>query len=224
MNPKKQSQKASIHVVVIDSDPLRLLGFHALLEPEPDFEFSYASMSDLDRHSHIDIILLGNQRGLDSFDDLVKLKTLCPDAQIIVMGSGVHDETILAALAYGAKGYLDEGSAAPEFISAVRAVNRGSVWVSRQVLSIFVERTCGGMGSPFPHGRSPFTLREKEVLEMLVEGRSNREIGEPLGIALRTVKAHVARLMQKVGVRNRIALSSYAIAHSLVSSGEQASN
>jgi DNA-binding NarL/FixJ family response regulator len=57
---------------------------------------------------------------------------------------------------------------------------------------------------------------EKEVLEMLVAGRSNKEIGSPLGIQERTVKAHVAKLLRKVGVQNRIALSIYAIAHSLV--------
>jgi DNA-binding NarL/FixJ family response regulator len=118
MNPKKQSQKASIHVVVIDSDPLRLLGFHALLEPEPDFEFSYASMSDLDRHGHIDIILLGNQRGLDSFDDLVKLKTLCPDAQIIVMVPAYTTRRFLQPLPMALKGIwmralLRQSSSAP---------------------------------------------------------------------------------------------------------------
>jgi DNA-binding NarL/FixJ family response regulator len=58
--------------------------------------------------------------------------------------------------------------------------------------------------------------REKEVLEMLVPGRSNKEIGSPLGIQERTVKAHVAKLLRKVGVQNRIALSIYAITHSLV--------
>ena len=59
--------------------------------------------------------------------------------------------------------------------------------------------------------------REKEVLEMLVAGRSNKEIGAALGIEERTVKAHVAKLMRKVGVQNRIALSVHAITHSLVS-------
>jgi len=62
-----------------------------------------------------------------------------------------------------------------------------------------------------------FTDREKEVLEMLVAGQSNKEIGAPLGIRERTVKAHVAKLMRKVGVHNRIALSVHAITHSLVS-------
>jgi DNA-binding NarL/FixJ family response regulator len=55
---------------------------------------------------------------------------------------------------------------------------------------------------------------------MLVDGRSNKQIGMPLGIEVRTVKAHVAKLMRKVGVRSRIALATYAMSHSLVSSGQ----
>ncbi|MGA8215256.1 MAG: response regulator transcription factor [Candidatus Sulfotelmatobacter sp.] len=219
MSSRKHFQKSPIRIIVVDSDPLRLVGFRALLQPEPDFELICASLSDLDCHDHVDIILLRNQRGQNLFDDVVKLKTVYPDAQIIAIGSGMHDETILSALECGAKGYVDEGASAVEFISAVRAVSRGSVWVSRHLLSIFVERACG-VGSPCFDSSSAFTAREKEVLEMLVDGRSNREIGVPLGIAVRTVKAHVSRLMRKVGVRNRIALSTYAILHSLVTSGQ----
>ena len=63
------------------------------------------------------------------------------------------------------------------------------------------------------------TSRERQVLEMLVEGRSNKEIAVPLGIEERTVKSHVAILMRKVGVQNRISLSVQAIKHSLVSAG-----
>ena len=91
----------------------------------------------------------------------------------------------------------------------------------RQLLSIFVERASGVLGSPFLGDRVAFTPREQEVLEMVVDGRSNREIGEPLGIGVRTVKVHVAGLMRKVGVRNRIALSTYAFSHSLVSPAGQ---
>jgi DNA-binding NarL/FixJ family response regulator len=216
----KYFQKSPIRIIVVDSDPLRLVGFRALLQPVPDFELACASLSDFDCRDHVDIILLHNQRGQNLFDDVVKLKAVYPDAQIIAIGSGMHDQTILEALECGAKGYVDEGASAVEFISAVRAVSQGSVWVSRHMLSIFVERSCGGLGSPCFDGSSAFTAREKEVLEMLVDGRSNRDIGVPLGIAVRTVKAHVARLMRKVGVRNRIALSTYAISHSLVSAGQ----
>ena len=75
-------------------------------------------------------------------------------------------------------------------------------------------------GTDFPAGRVTFTDREKEVLELLVVGRSNKEIGSVLGIEERTVKAHVAKLMRKVGVQNRIAFSVHAITHSLVTSSK----
>jgi DNA-binding NarL/FixJ family response regulator len=83
-------------------------------------------------------------------------------------------------------------------------------------MSIFIDRVTSSPGKIFPAGRVTFTDREKEVLELLVAGRSNREIGQALQIEERTVKAHVAKLMRKVGVQNRIALSVHAITHSLV--------
>src|SRR5580692_7570497 len=99
MNSRKHFQKSPIHIIVVDSDPLRLIGFRALLQLEPDFEFICGSLSDLDYHDHVDIILLRSQRGQDMYDEAVQLKALHPDAQIIAIGSGMHDETILSALA-----------------------------------------------------------------------------------------------------------------------------
>jgi DNA-binding CsgD family transcriptional regulator len=205
MNRRQQSKKPPIRVVVVDSDPLRFVGFRALLESERDIELIYASVSDLNRLEKIDVILLSNPGNNNSFDD--------------VASSGMREETILTALASGARGYVSEAASSAEFIRAIRVVSQGSLWVSRWVLSMFVERATRAAGGLFFGGRVVLTPREREVLEMLVEGRSNKEIGGPLGIEVRTVKAHVAKLMRKVGVRNRIALSTYAIVHSLVCSG-----
>jgi DNA-binding NarL/FixJ family response regulator len=219
MNLKKRDQKQAIRVVVVDSDPLRLVGFRALLGSEPDFEFMYTSLSDPGPHNQIDIILLGNHQGQKLFDCVLKLRELYRDAQIIAIGSGMQEETIVAALKCGAKGYLDEAAPAVEFMSALRAVSRGSVWFSRQLLSLFVEQASGKAKNPSLDRGAAFTAREKQVLGMLVEGRSNKEIGQPLGMRVRTVKAHLAKLMRKVGVQNRVALSTYAISHALVSLG-----
>ena len=111
---------------------------------------------------------------------------------------------------------MDEAAGPKEFVQAIRIVHQGSVWAPRKVLSMFIERVSSAPGRIFPAGRVAFTDREKEVLEMLVAGRSNKEIGSALGIEERTVKAHVAKMMRKVGVQNRIALSVHAITHSLV--------
>jgi len=210
------AKKTPIRIAVVESDPLRFVGFRALFDNESDFELLSATLPEIGTASAIDLVLLGNRSGQNLFDVMASLKATRPDLRIIVTGSGVDDETVLKAIASGAKGYVDEAASPAEFVQAIRIVNDGSVWAPRRVLSTFIERVSSSPGRIFPAGRVTFTDREKEVLEMLVAGRSNKEIGAALGIEERTVKAHVAKLMRKVGVQNRIALSVHAITHSLV--------
>jgi DNA-binding NarL/FixJ family response regulator len=210
------AKKPPIRLAVVESDPLRFVGFRALFDNEPDFELVSASLAELSTLQNIDLVLLGNRTGHNLFDVMAGMKAARPDLRIIVTGSGIDEETILKAIAAGAKGYVDEAASPAEFVQAIRVVNEGSVWAPRRVLSLFIERVSSSPGRIFPAGRVTFTDREKEVLEMLVAGRSNKEIGSALGIEERTVKAHVAKLMRKVGVQNRIALSVHAITHSLV--------
>jgi DNA-binding NarL/FixJ family response regulator len=210
------AKKPKIRIAVVESDPLRFVGFRALFDSEPDFELVSATIPELATTPNIDLVLLGSRGGQNLFDLMASLKASRPDLRIIVTGSGADDETILKALAAGAKGYVDEAATPAEFNQAIRIVHQGSVWAPRRVLSIFIERVTSSPGRIFPAGRVTFTDREKEVLELLVAGRSNKEIGSSLGIEERTVKAHVAKLMRKVGVQNRIALSVHAITHSLV--------
>ncbi len=210
------AKKMPIRIAVVESDPLRFVGFRALFDNEPDFELISCSLPDIAGLPDMDLVLLGNRSGQNLFDMMASLKATRPSLRIIVTGAGMDDETVLKAIASGAKGYVDEAASPVEFVQAIRIVNEGSVWAPRKVLSTFIERVSSSPGRSFPAGRLAFTDREKEVLEMLVVGRSNKEIGAALGIEERTVKAHVAKLMRKVGVQNRIALSVHAITHSLV--------
>jgi len=210
------AKKPRIRIAVLESDPLRFVGFRALFDTETDLEILASSIPEVPTLGSVDVVLLGSRNGVNLFDTMAGLKATRPDLKIIVTGSGADDETILKALAAGAKGYVDEAATPLEFVQAIRMVNQGSVWAPRRVLSTFIERVTTSPGRIFPAGRVTFTDREKEVLELLVAGRSNKEIGSALGIEERTVKAHVAKLMRKVGVQNRIALSVHAITHSLV--------
>ena len=210
------AKKPKIRVAVIEPDPLRLIGFRALFESEPEFEIVSVPLEKVATEPDLDMVMLGSHGSQNLFDLMAGLKASRPDLRLLVCGSGADDETILKAVAAGAKGYVDEAATPEEFAMAIRIVNQGSVWAPRRVLSIFIERVTTSPGRIFPAGRVTFTDREKEVLEMLVAGRANKEIGAALGIEERTVKAHVAKLMRKVGVQNRIALSVHAITHSLV--------
>jgi len=208
-------KKPLIRIAVVESDPLRFAGFHALFDSEPDFELISASLPDIGAQQNIDLVLLGNCHNL--LDVMSCLKAPRPQLRIIVTGSGMDEQTILKAIAEGAKGYVDAAASPADFVQAIRMVSRGSVWVPRRVLSMFIERISNSPRRIFPTDQVAFTDRETQVLKMLVEGRSNKEIGTPLGIGERTVKAHVAKLMRKVGVENRVALTVHAITHSLVS-------
>jgi DNA-binding NarL/FixJ family response regulator len=210
------ARKPPIRIAVVESDPLRFIGFRTLFESEPDLELQAVTAAEVATRSNIDVILVGSRGSQNLFDLMAGLKALRPDLRILVTGMGADDETILKAIMAGAKGYIDEAATPAEFAQAIRTVHQGSVWAPRRVLSMFIERVSSSPGKIFPAGHVVFIDREKEVLELLVAGHANKEIGAALGIEVRTVKAHVAKLLRKVGVDNRVTLSVHAITHSLV--------
>jgi DNA-binding NarL/FixJ family response regulator len=130
-----------------------------------------------------------------------------------VIGLEDDHEYIQRIIGAGAKGYLTHGAKESEIRMAIEIVQDGSVWAPRKVLARLLEasgETQGGLGEP------KFTQREQQVLRLLVAGSANREIASALGIDEATVKAHVGRLMRKVGVTNRISLTMQTVSRNLL--------
>jgi DNA-binding NarL/FixJ family response regulator len=214
-----QVKKRTVRIAVIDSDPLRFVGFRELLSSQSDFDLQSVSLSEIGTYQEADIVLIGSHPGKSVIEMLAAVKALRPSLDVIVTGCNLSDASILKAVSEGAKGYVEESASSGELVQAIRVVLDGSVWAPRRVLAMFVEQAyrCSEHGGSW--GQRPVTVREKEVLAMLVAGRSNKEIAAPLGIEERTVKAHEAKLFRKLGVSNRVTLSVHAITHSLVASG-----
>jgi DNA-binding NarL/FixJ family response regulator len=212
----KSAPKNTIRIAVVESDPLRFLGFRAIFSSEDDFRISASTVPSILSSPDDDIILMTANGGAAFYAAMSALKAVRPTIRIIVTGAGNGDEEILRAIAAGAKGYIAEDATPEEFKHAIRVVHDGSVWAPRRVLCTFIERATASPRRVLPQGEDKISDREREVLKLLVAGRSNKEIGDALGIEERTVKAHVSQLMRKVGVQNRIALSVHAITHSLL--------
>jgi DNA-binding NarL/FixJ family response regulator len=215
-----QAKKSMIRIAVVDSDPLRFVGFRSLLSSESDFNLESVSLAEIGTYENVDIVLLGNHPGKNAVEVLATMRSLRPGVGVIVTGCNMSDAAALTAITSGAKGCVDESASVTELVRAIRVVHSGSVWAPRRVLAMFVEQAYRSPSNGVSLGARPFTSREKEVLTMLVSGCSNKEIAGPLGIEERTVKAHVAKLMRKVGVPNRVMLSVHAITHALVASPE----
>jgi DNA-binding NarL/FixJ family response regulator len=212
--PEPAKSLSRLRVALLEPEPIREQGFVTLFQDHPRIEFVVFELADFLADHQFTLALVGLHGGLP-LPLVGTIHGLRPDVRLIVMGPEADDESILQAISSGAKAYL-EASATPQQVEqAIEIVSQGSIWAPRRVLSLFVDRATKPTRSVAPAG-AQFTARETEVLKLLVAARSNREIARTLGIEERTVKAHVAKLMRKVGVENRIALSIYAVTNSII--------
>ena len=212
----KSAPKKLIRIAVVENDPLRFVGFRALFDGDPGFALQGHTPASIFNAHGYDVVLVGAQTGAAMYEIMAGLKALNPSVRMIATSARHSDEMALRALCAGAKGFIEETASAEEFKEAIRTVDGGSVWASPQLLSKFIERVTTIPRDIRREEPLVFTEREREVLHLLVAGHSNREIGDALGIEERTVKMHVAKLMRKAGVTNRIALSVHALTHSLI--------
>jgi DNA-binding NarL/FixJ family response regulator len=204
-----------LRVALLEPEPIRVQGFVTLFQDHPRIEFVVFELAQFLADQEFKLALIGLHGERLPLPLVGTIHGLRPDVKLVVMGPDADDEVILQAITAGAKAYL-EASASPQQVEqAIMIVSQGSIWAPRRVLSIFVDRATKPSRSATP-SLAQFTVRETEVLRLLVAARSNREIARNLGIEERTVKAHVAKLMRKVGVENRIALSIYAVTNSIV--------
>jgi DNA-binding NarL/FixJ family response regulator len=213
-------RQGTLRIGLLDFEPLRVAGFESVFGEIKDVETVTTTFAEALADPTLDMVLLGLQNPLDSFETLARLKAQRPKLKLIVMGAQTDEEIIISAIAAGAKGYLEETVTPDQVTHCIAVVESGSIWAPRKVLSKFVDRMLHATERRVLRHNFTFTEREQEVLRLLVAARSNREIALSLGIEERTVKAYVGRLMRKVGVENRIALSIHAASRMLGSDNQ----
>lgn len=193
---------------LLDFEPLRVAGFQSVCDPLPQVTLVSTSLANALGDASLDMIILGLHSSAKSLDLLARLKAERPRLKLIVMGTETDEESIISAIAAGAKGYLEATATPEQVVMCIDVVASGSIWAPRKVLSAFVDRMLNPEeNKPVPRHNLTFTKREEEILELLRAARSNREIATTLGIEERTVKSYLAKLMRKAGVENRIELS-----------------
>ena len=198
-------ETASAHVDrigVVATDTLRLLGLQSIL---PQFEVIHLTAPGALDDVNLSLVLIDAECTNHLFELIATFHHIRPQLKLIVLGTETSPEYIQRIIGAGAKGYLTLTARETELAMAIEMVRDGSVWAPRKVLSRLLDSQRGG-GLP-PGARPHFTPRERQVLDLLRSGQSNREIAACLGIDESTVKAHLGRLMRKVGVNNRIALT-----------------
>jgi len=192
-------------VGVITNDPLRLMGLKSICSDALQMEIVPMTVAVGLKEKGLGLVLIDAETTPQLFEVIAALRRTNPRVKLLVLGNATSPEYVERIIGAGAKGYLTLGAPEAEVRMAVTIVKDGSVWAPRKVLAKLLDRQESERKAS--QATPMFTAREQDVLQLLHAGRSNREIAKALNIDESTVKAHVGRLMRKVGVTNRIALT-----------------
>ncbi len=204
---------------VVAADPLRVLGLETIFADADGIELIPIDGQGAPSSSQLDLIFVDASGTDHLFELLASFQRSRPRVKVIVIGLDADPDYVQRVIGSGAKGYLTHGSSTSEIRMAVDIVLDGSVWAPRKVLARLLEanRRAEAEAAAAP---PRFTPREEDVLRLLVAGRSNREIASALSVDEATVKAHVGRLLRKVGVENRTALTMATMQRGLLKSDD----
>ncbi|MBM6619187.1 response regulator [Bacillus suaedaesalsae] len=208
-----------IKLMLVDDHAILRDGLRNLLEIEEDIQVVGEAVSGEDAIGNIgecnpDVVLMDiNMPRMNGVEVTGILKKLYPEIKILVLTMHNHDEYFLAAIREGADGYLLKDAPFDQVIDAIRSVARGESVIhpsmTKKLLNLHQQKKQ-------EENENALTEREKEVLQCLVEGLSNKEIADKLFISDKTVKIHVSKIFKKLNVKSRSQVVIYAVQHQLV--------
>lgn len=208
-------QDGKKRIGVVAADPLRSIGLEAILNEIDGLSAMPLGLEAALADAELAAVVLDGRVAEDKLIDLLmRARRESPRLLVIVLGESVDPVWMQAVIGAGAKGYLSETAAEAEIRMAMSVVLDGSVWAPRKVLARLIES--GGVPGKAAAAAgdavaAKMTPRELEVLDLLMDGRSNRDIAGAMGIDETTVKAHLGRMLRKTGASNRVELSLRAI-------------
>jgi DNA-binding NarL/FixJ family response regulator len=207
----------SLRVLVADDHILVRQGFRAILERE-GFEVVGEAT---DGHEAIRLaqalnpdvavldLIMPLLNGVDAAREVLKV---CPRTRVILLTMHTEEHQVVAALRAGIRGYLVKTQAADDLVQAIRDVIRGEVYLSPGISQVVVDSYLASTSRP----ADPLTARERQVVQLVAEGRTSKEIAAVLGLTPKTAESYRTRIMDKLRIHDTAGLVRYAIRRGLV--------
>jgi two-component system response regulator NreC len=211
-----------IRVLLADDHAILRDGIRALLEDEPEMEIIGEAENGLDVVRMVDqlkpdIVLMdiGMPR-LNGLEATRQILNLSPTTRVLILTMHDNEEYIRQVLAAGALGYILKDAAARELIQAIKVVHRGEAVLSPAITRLVIEDYLRWGDLQTEEDMICLTPREREVLQLIAEGYTNKQMADILCISIKTVQSHRMKMMQKLDLHNRGELIKYAIQKKII--------
>jgi DNA-binding NarL/FixJ family response regulator len=211
-----------MRIVLADDHHLVRKGIRALLEALPDVEVvgeagdGRTAMELIEKRRPDVAVLDITMPGLNGLEVAARAAKEVPGTKVLLLSMHAGEAYVAQALRAGVAGYLLKDAADDELALALKAVARGDVYLSPQISRQVVERLARAADSE-PDPLSGLTSRQREILQLVAEGNSSKQVAAELGISVKTVEAHRTQIMERIGVRDVTGLVRFAIRVGLIS-------
>ena len=213
-----------IRVLVADDHAIIREGLRVMLGSQPDMEVigtasnGYEAIRFVDQNEPDVVVIDISMPELNGIEAIARMLPRHPRLKVIVLSIHETKPYVHRTLKAGAKGYLIKETAGLEVVDAVRAVQRGERYLSQRIGDLLTEISFRQLENSMEVGPlDALSPREREILQLVAEGRTSQEIGERLSISSKTVDTYRSRLMHKIGVEDVAGLVKFAIQHGVIS-------
>jgi NarL family two-component system response regulator LiaR len=219
-------QVEKIKVLIVDDHQVVRQGLRTFLDLHPDIlvvgEAGNGAVAvDLAAQLFPDVVLMDLvMPGLDGITATSRIKALGKGIKVIALTSFTEDDKVFPAIQAGASSYLLKDVSPDALVEAIRAVHHGEARLHPEIMRKLMEQVAHQPQARLADGTSPLTLRERDVIRLVGQGQSNREIAEALVISEKTAKAHVSNILGKLGLEDRTQMAIYALKNGLVNQDE----
>jgi DNA-binding NarL/FixJ family response regulator len=209
-------------ILLADDHAVVRRGLRMVLDAEPDLQVVAEADDGAEAVAHglnddVDLavidISMPRMTGLQAVRELHRRR---PELRILILSMHQNEQYLYEALKAGASGYVPKTVADRELVEACRAAMRGEPFLYPGAMTPLIREYLAGARSDLPMREEPLTAREQEVVKLIAEGYSSKEIADALVISEKTVERHRANILEKLGMHDRVELTRYAIRRGLV--------
>ena len=211
-----------LKILIADDHSIVRSGIRGLLEDQPGWEVCAEAATGREavnlalKHKPDVVVIDYSMPELNGIEATRQIRAALPDTEVLVFTMHDSEDVLQKALAAGARGYLVKSDDSAQLIDAVQSLSRHKAFVSTAVSGALVSGFLHNAGSTAQQPLESLTPREREIVQLLAEGNSNKEIAAKLFISVKTVETHRSTVMRKLEVNSIVELVRYAIRNKLV--------